>query len=67
MSKLYKIQKLTKYILLGLIIIIATMYIPENMLKTKEVIMIGATSSISFAILDMTSPQNYTLNSNTNS
>ncbi len=51
-----KLQKLTKYILIGLIVIIATRYIPDNTLKTKEIIMIGATSSISFAILDMVSP-----------
>ena len=51
-----KLQRLTKYILIGLIVIIATRYIPDNTLKTKEIIMIGATSSISFAILDMVSP-----------
>ena len=51
-----KLQRLTKYILMGLIVIIATRYIPDNTLKTKEIIMIGATSSISFAILDMVSP-----------
>lgn len=51
-----KIQKITKYILMGLIVILATRYIPDNVLKTKEIIMIGATSSISFAILDMISP-----------
>jgi hypothetical protein len=55
-TNLSKLQKLTKYILMGLIVIIATRYIPDNLLKTKEIIMIGATSSISFAILDMVSP-----------
>lgn len=51
-----RIQKLTKYILIGLIVILATKYIPDNNLHMKEIIMIGATSSISFAILDMISP-----------
>jgi hypothetical protein len=51
-----KIQKLSKYILIGLIVIIATKYIPENKLQLKEIIMIGATSSVVFAILDMISP-----------
>lgn len=55
-SNLSQIQKLTKYILMGLIVMIAIKYIPENMLQTKEIIMIGATSSITFAILDMVSP-----------
>jgi hypothetical protein len=55
-NNINKIQKLTKYILMGLIVLVATKYIPDNQLKTKEIIMIGATSSISFAILDMISP-----------
>jgi len=49
-------KKLTKYILIGLIVIIATRYIPDTILQTKEIIMIGVTSSIAFAILDMISP-----------
>lgn len=55
-TNITKLQRLTKYILMGLIVIIATRYIPDNVVKTKEIIMIGATSSISFAILDMISP-----------
>lgn len=55
-TNITKLQRLTKYILMGLIVIIATRYIPNNVLKNKEIIMIGATSSISFAILDMISP-----------
>ena len=51
-----KLHKIIKYILMGLIVIIATRYIPDNILQTKELIMIGATSSIAFAILDMISP-----------
>jgi hypothetical protein len=41
---------------MGLIVVIATRYIPDNTMKTKEIIMIGATSSIAFGILDMISP-----------
>ena len=55
-TNISKVQKLTKYILMGLIVVLATKYIPDNNLKMKEIIMIGATSSISFAILDMISP-----------
>lgn len=55
-TNISKIQKFTKYILIGLIVVLATNYIPDNKLKLKEIIMIGATSSISFAILDMVSP-----------
>jgi mannose/fructose/N-acetylgalactosamine-specific phosphotransferase system component IIC len=50
------IERIIKYILLGLIVLLAVRYIPENKLPTKELIMIGATSSIAFAILDMASP-----------
>jgi hypothetical protein len=55
-SNLSHIQRFIKYILIGLIVVIATRYIPETILQTKEIIMIGATSSIAFAILDMISP-----------
>jgi hypothetical protein len=55
-TNISQLQKLTKYILMGLIVIIATKYIPDNNLQIKEIIMIGITSSISFAILDMISP-----------
>jgi len=51
-----RLQKLLKYILMGMIVLLATKYIPDIQLKTKEIIMIGAVSSISFAILDMISP-----------
>lgn len=51
-----RIERLIKYILLGLIVILTAKYIPETKLLTKEIIMIGATSSIVFAILDLVSP-----------
>lgn len=51
-----RIERLIKYLLLGLIVVLATRYIPESKLPMKELIMIGATSSIAFAILDMVSP-----------
>ncbi len=55
-SHLSHVQRLTKYVLMGLIVVIATRYIPDHVIQTKEIIMIGATSSIAFAILDMISP-----------
>ena len=61
-----KLQKIIKYILVGLIVIIATKYIPDNLLKTKEIIMIAATSSISFAILDMITPSTQSIHNNNN-
>lgn len=51
-----KFQKLVKYILMGLIIISAIKYVPNSCLQDKEILMIGALSSITFAILDMVSP-----------
>ena len=55
-SHLSHTQRLIKYILMSLIIIIAMRYIPDNKIQQKEIIMIGITSSIVFAILDMISP-----------
>ena len=50
------IERVIKYILLGLVVLVATKYIPEHGLPMKEIIMISATSSIAFSILDMVSP-----------
>ena len=52
----YNIERIIKYIILGLVVLIATKYIPEKSLPLKELIMISATSSIAFSILDMVSP-----------
>jgi hypothetical protein len=51
-----RVERLIKYVLLGLIVVLATIYIPEVKIPTKELLMIGATTSIAFAILDMVSP-----------
>ena len=50
------LERIIKYIIMGLIVILATRYIPDTLLQPKELIMIGSTSSIAFAILDMISP-----------
>jgi hypothetical protein len=41
---------------MGLIIVSAIKYVPNTCLQDKEILMIGALSSITFAILDMVSP-----------
>ena len=51
-----KLERIITYIIMGLVVVIATRYIPDILIPTKELIMIGATSSITFAILDMVSP-----------
>ena len=51
-----RVERMIKYILLGLIVVLATRYIPDTQLPTKELLMIGATSTIAFAILDLVSP-----------
>jgi hypothetical protein len=56
LNKLEKIKRLIKYILMGFIILVAVRYIPNQPINTKEIIMIGLISSISFAMLDMVSP-----------
>ena len=55
-TNITKFQKVIKYILMGLITVIALKYIPDYKINNKEIIMIGATSSITYAILDMISP-----------
>ena len=50
------IERIVKYIIMGLVVLLATRYIPDTLLPPKELVMIGATSSIAFAILDMVSP-----------
>ena len=50
------IERMIKYILLGLVVLVAVKYIPEHGIPNKEIIMISATSAIAFSILDMVSP-----------
>jgi hypothetical protein len=49
-------QRIIKYLLIGILVCIAARYIPALPLQNKEIIMIGAVSSITFAIIDMLSP-----------
>ncbi len=55
-SKLEKTKRLTKYILMGFIVLVAIRYIPSKTLDSKEILMIAFISSITFGILDMVSP-----------
>jgi len=50
------IQRIIKYLLFGLIVCISARYVPSLPLNYKEIIIIGCTASISFAIIDMISP-----------
>lgn len=49
-------KKIVKYLLFGLIVGLSVRYIPSHAINQKEIIMIAAIASISFAILDMVSP-----------
>ena len=55
-TNISKFQKVVKYILMALIVILALMYIPQTCMEMKEMMMIGAVSAIMFAIFDMLSP-----------
>ena len=55
-NNISKIEKITKYILMGLIVVFSIRYIPNINLKNEEILMIGAISSITYAILDMVAP-----------
>jgi hypothetical protein len=50
------IKKLIKYLLISLIVIAAARYIPEYTLPPGEILMIGATASIAFGVIDMVYP-----------
>jgi len=56
LNKLEKSKRIIKYILMGFIILVAVRYIPNQPINTKEIIIIGLISSISFGMLDMVSP-----------
>ena len=49
-------ERIIKYLLFGLVISISVRYLPEKTIYNKDIIMIGAVSSITFAIIDMVSP-----------
>ena len=55
-TNISKIQKVVKYILMALIVVLALMYIPQTCMEMKEMMMIGAVCAILFAIFDMLSP-----------
>ena len=56
LNALEKSRRVIKYILMGFIILVAVRYIPNQPIETKEIIMIGLISSISFGMLDMVCP-----------
>jgi hypothetical protein len=49
-------DRIIKYLLIGIIICIAARYIPNNPINNKEILMIGASGSIAYALIDMLSP-----------
>jgi len=64
LSKLYimsciKINHIIKYILIGLITVLAIKYIPKTTLLQDEIITIGIVVSIAYAIIDTILPSVY--------
>ena len=51
-----KCKRVIKYILMGLVMVVSLRYIPSEIIKMNEIIMISLVSSISFGLLDMISP-----------
>ena len=56
LNSLEKSKRMIKYILMGFIILVAVRYIPNQPIETREIIMIGLISSVSFGMLDMVCP-----------
>ncbi len=55
-NNLERSKRCMKYLLMGFIVLVAIRYVPTRTIETKEILMIGFISSISFAMLDMVSP-----------
>ena len=49
-------ERIIKYLLFGLVISISVRYLPEKTIYNKEILLIGAIGSITFAIIDMIAP-----------
>jgi len=49
-------HKIFKYLTMALVVFASVKYIPDNLVEMKELLMISAITSITFAILDMVSP-----------
>lgn len=49
-------KKFLKYILITAIVSLSARYIPVAILNTTEILKIGSTAAITFALLDMYSP-----------
>ena len=50
------VEKIIKYLIISLITICSLKYIPDTILKTNELIIIGSITSITYAIFDIISP-----------
>lgn len=50
------LNKIFKYLIMALSIYLSVKYIPENAVQQKELLMIAAIGSITFALIDMVSP-----------
>jgi hypothetical protein len=50
------VEKIIKYLIISLITICSLKYIPDTILKTNELIIIGSITGITFAIFDIMSP-----------
>jgi len=50
------VYKSIKYILMALVIFVATKYIPQKLLKLNEIILITVSSTIILIVLDTISP-----------
>jgi hypothetical protein len=50
------IKRFVKYLLEAIAVVLAARYIPQYRMNLREILLIGATAAISFAILDMYAP-----------
>jgi hypothetical protein len=49
-------HKIFKYLIMALSVFLAVKYIPENKVNMKELLMVSAIASLTFALMDMVSP-----------
>ena len=49
-------NKIIKYIIIGLVVLGASRYLPSEKISLENSLLIGAVASITFALIDMLSP-----------
>ena len=50
------LKRVSKYLIIGLIVFLSAFFVPENKLKVVEVLFIGLSASAAFGVIDLFYP-----------